>query len=603
MDKSFPLVKRINISVQILGFLFFGALLFLAWIFFKERMINYDPAFFSFRIIHEKNYDIELGRWGSVVSQVLPLWFLKSGCSLETFLRVYSISFILIYYLIFLLITVGLRNTRAGIILMFSLCLAFRHVFYYPTAELYQGIAICVLIWALTFPEKEYESTFKRVIAFVIVCIFVFILSYYHQIIVFPLLFIFLFSIIEERRYTDKFLLGALLLTALWFFIRIKFLTNTSYEQGKIPAVKEIFSQIGNIKQMPSYIYFKSFVRHFLLFLAILNLVCVVEMLYRKKILLSAFYILFNIGFIYLILVTFKNGESPIMYENYITILGLFCAIPLSKILLKIRWSHVTLPLIAFILLINVKNIYGSHVPFTHKQEYLKRIAASARQMPEKKYVIDSRNLPWHYDWISWALPFETLLYSSLESPDSAVSVCVATPVSQYDSISTWKNVFLGPPWAITWFWIPDIDKKFYSLPDGPYAKLTTAQKDTSFNETLFNKDNIFIEALDNFIEIGKEKYATIPIRIKNKSGFILRSIPDIDENVKLSYHLLNEKGDYVLWDGNRTSLETDIRNESYMALIVNPTISKGKYLLLIDFLTEGKRWWGINTKVKLNVN
>src|SRR5207249_4936463 len=103
----------------------------------------------------DRAFDIELNRWGSVLSQALPLIFLKAGCSLQTFLRTYSVSFILIYYIIFLLITLVLKNERAGIALMLTLCLAFRHAFYYSTAELYQGMAWCVLIWALISKMKE----------------------------------------------------------------------------------------------------------------------------------------------------------------------------------------------------------------------------------------------------------------------------------------------------------------------------------------------------------------------------------------------------------------------------------------------------------------
>ncbi len=595
--------KSNGLFFQLTGVLFFGTLFLLAWIFFKERMLNYDPAFFSFRIIFEKNYDIELSRWGSVVSQVLPLWFLKAGCSLETFLRVYSVSFILIYYLIFLIITLVLKNARAGIMLMLTLCLAFRHAFYYSTAELYQGLAICILIWALIFPEKEYDSILKKNIAWFLSCVLIFVLSYYHQILVFPLLFIFIYYLIAEKKYFDKYLIGSIVFTVFWFFIRIKFLTSTSYEKDKIPELSVFFNQLGNITHFESYDYFKHFARHFLLPLVILNLICVGTFLFKRKWLLASFYILFNTGFIYLDLLTYRMGESPLMYENYLTILGLFCSVPLSGLLMSIKTEKLFLPVTFVILMINVQGVYSSSYPFTLKENYLKRITEYGRKMPNKKYLIDSRNLPWQYDWVSWALPFETLLYSSLESPDSAVSICASTPVSQYDSISNWKNIFLGPPWAITWFWTSDVDKKYYLLPSGEYKKLTTYQSDSSFQESVFNNQNISIEPLENFIEIDKEKYAVLPLRIKNNSGESIKSIPDCPQNIKLSYHILNEKGEQVIWDGSRTSLETDIDKETTQGLMISSVLPQGKYILEIDFVTEGKRWWNINTRVKLSVN
>jgi len=281
----------------------------------------------------------------------------------------------------------------------------------------------------------------------------------------------------------------------------------------------------------------------------------------------------------------------------------LFCAVPLSELLISIKNQRVLWPLAVFILALNLQGIYASSIPFTLKENYLKRLTDRGRKMPEKKYVIDSRNLPWQYNWVSWALPFETLLYSSLESPDSSISVCSAQPVSQYDSISTWKNIFLGPTWAITWFWTTDIDKRYFSLPPGEYKKLTSFQSDSTFDEQIFNKNNISIEPLENFIEMGKEKYTVLPVLIKNNSGKILNAIPDCPENIKMSYHVRSESGEELIWDGSRTPLETDVERESVQCLVVKSILPKGKYLVEVDFVTEGKRWWGINTRVKLTVN
>jgi hypothetical protein len=566
-------------------------------------MLNYDPAFFSFRILHDKTYDIELGRWGSVLSQVLPLWFLKAGASLETFLRVYSVSFILIYYLVFLIITLVFKNIRGGIMLMLALCLAFRLAFYYPTAELYQGIALCVLVWTLVFPENEYSTRLRRNISLILSIILIIVLSYYHQILVFPLLFIFFYYLIAEKKYSDRYVIGLTIFTVVWFFVRVKFLTTTSYEKDKIPELSVFFNQLGNLRQLPSYLYIKYFVKHSLFLLIILNLICIGAFLFKRRWLLAIFHVLFNAGFIYLNIITYRTGESRVMYENYLTILGLFCAVPLSAVLISIKYKKLILPLTTIILFISVSGIYSARYMFSERVAYLERITSEGKKFSNKKYIIDSRNFPWNYGWVSWSFPFETLLSSSLQSPDSAVSICVAQPINKYDSIMDWKNIFLGPPWAITWFWANDLDHNYFNLPIGNYKKLATSQKDPSFREQIFTNSNVSILAKENFISLSKDSFTVVPIIINNSSGHIINSIPDSRYPVVLSYHIYDDNGKEVLWDGFRTSLETDIDKNAQVGLVIKNELKKGSYTCEIDFMTEDVRWWNINTKIKLQAN
>ena len=594
--------KSDSLLLQLSGLLFFGSLFILAWILFKERMLNFDPAFFSFRIIFEKNYDVELGRWGSVFSQALPLWCLKAGCSLETFLRVYSVSFILIYYLVFLIISLVLKNLQAAIILMLTLCLGFRHSFYYSTAELYQGLAISVLVLALVFPENGFSSKRKMLLSYGISFILVFVLSYYHQILVFPLLFIFIYHLISQKRYTDKYLLGIIAFTVLWFFIRIKFLTETAYEKDKIPEIGTLLGQLGSFTEMPSYKYFIDFAGKYLIPLLILNLVALAGMLYKRKWLLAFFYCLFNLGFIYLNIVTYAKGESPLMYENYLTILGLFCALPVSWLLVGIKRPKIALLLAVIILAINLREIYACRIPFSDRVDYLKRVTTFGRSFQNKKYIVDYRCFPWKYGWVSWSMPFETLLYSSLESPDSAITVCVAEPISQYDSIASWKNIFIGPSWSPVWFWTNELDHNYFNLPDGDYKKITTSQLDSSFSESDFNNRDVTIKTLDSAIVIGREAFGVIPVEIINSSGKRINAISDSKSSLGFCYHLLDENGKLLLWDGLRSYLETDVYENADQGVIFENNLSKGKYILEIDLLSEGIRWWNINTRVKLEV-
>ncbi len=105
------------------GHIFFLVLLLFSVFFYRERMLYSDPAFFSFLVIDGNDYSVALGRWGTVLSQAIPLFALQHGVSLEHFLQLYSASFILVYYLVFLIIHYGFKNASGSWMLILSLCL------------------------------------------------------------------------------------------------------------------------------------------------------------------------------------------------------------------------------------------------------------------------------------------------------------------------------------------------------------------------------------------------------------------------------------------------------------------------------------------------
>ncbi len=588
---------------QILGLLFFGTLFALAWVFFKERMLTFDPAYFSFRIIQEHKYDIELGRWGSVVSQIIPLWLYEHGCSLKAFLQAYSVSFIIIYYIIFLAITLLLKNERIGIAMMISLCLTFRHSFYYSTAELYQAIAISMLIWALLVKLNDEVSKTIKYVCFGVALILVYVTSYYHQLSLFALLFIGLFEILNKKRYKDFWLIGFVLFTLAWYYIRIKVLTTTTYESGKIPTFDVFREQLPRLLSLPSFHYLKHFAnRNLWEFVAVMAL-CSYFIVRQKKWLLGLFVFNFIGGFIILDCITYYKGESPIMYENYLTLLGLFAAVTLCGIYEKIISNTWTIVLTTITLAWNLNIIYGCREPFSQHIAYLQRLTNEAHKHNDKKYLIAQVNFPWGYAWSDWALPFETLLYSSIQGPDSSISVMCAENISQYDSLVNMENVFLGPRWAVTWFWSNSLNQNYFRIPPTPYKKLATSQADSIFNEAIFTKDNIKIIPQSEVFVASKSVNIVVPITIINKSGQLLRSIPDTSSNsVKLSFHICSPNGKRLGWGGNRNTLEYDIADTVQYDLVLNQALKRGEYLVDIDFVTENKRWWEINSRFKLVV-
>jgi hypothetical protein len=593
--------KHYKKLVVITGVLFFSILLIFSWIFYKERILSFDPAFFAFQMIDSHNYSIALGRWGAIFSEILPLAALRQNCSMETFLRLFSIAPIINYVIVFLII-VALKNYRAAIALMLALCLGFRHAFYYTTAELYFGIALSILLWAIVSPEKEYSSAIKKWIALFASLLLIYVMSYLHQLTVFAIIFILIAEFISNNRYKDTqlwILFGA---TIIWFYIRIFVLTSTEYESEKIPTPDVFIEQLPFIRYSPSGMHFKHFAKHEIWPLFITFFITWIYLFKMKKWLYFIFLPCFSVAFLILILITYYKGESPMMYENYYTVFGVFAGVSFAYVLynnVKEKWRLLwILPLLA----ISLSGIHSAHASLTKRVDYLDRLVSYGRKQEKKKFLVSSQNFPWQYGWVDWAVPFETTLYSAIAGPDSVVTCYVESDMEEHNDLLNKENVFLGPKWAITWFESHHLQKEYFHFPSSGYMKLNSSQADSAFHESEFNKENILITPLKDVYYSDADSFIVAEIKIKNLSEKKLASIPSANNPVFLSYHVYDKEGNKLIADGKRTPLETDVIGECIQSIMVTLPKEKGKYIVEVDLVTENKRWWEINSRFDLVV-
>lgn len=597
------LKKHFNKIILLFGCLFFAFLFFVSWVFFKERMLSFDPAFFSFLMLDQTDFSFALGRWGSVFSQALPLAALKDDCSLETFLRLYSVSPVIIYSIIFIIITIGLKNYKAGIALMLALCLGFRHAFYYTTAELYLGIALSILLWAIISPENENRTGWKKNIFTALSLLLIYTMSFLHQLTIFSIAFILISEFIGNKRGKDFHLWAISIFALVWYVIRIYILTESVYENAKIPSLEVFIEQIPKIRYLPSMNYFKAFAPRELWSLFLLIFICWIFLFRYKQWLYFVFLPVYCIAFLVLIVVTYYKGESPMMYENYYTMFGVFAAVPFTSLMFKKASKGWIIIALALIVGINLRGLYFAHEILTKRIEYVDRIVSYGSRQEKRKFLINAKNFPWQVAWASWALPFETALYSALKHPDSVCTFILVNEMDQYDTLINRNNIFLGPEWAVTWFGSQNLNNKYFHFPGTGYEKLNTMQSDSSFDESIFNKNNIAIIPQNITVYSEKDSFVVVPVLIQNTSGKRIASTPDGPSPVFLSYHLFDEEHNEIVHDGNRCVLDIDIKGNYTQGLNIKVPDKSGNYTVAVDFVSENKRWWQIPSQFILIVN
>jgi hypothetical protein len=282
-------------------------------------------------------------------------------------------------------------------------------------------------------------------------------------------------------------------------------------------------------------------------------------------------------------------------------LLGIVIAFVLTEGVLK----HIKPIFIAIILLgvfsYSSYKIWKCHFLYKQRNEYFERVNAEIRKQGIRKGIVSERNIDWGKIISRWDNAFETLLLSSIDSPDSATTFFLASNMNQYDSLLSSPDLFVSVDFAPLWFWNKDLNKKYFNLKPSLYKKLNTSQKDLDFS--YFTKDSVEL-SIPARIEKTKYLTATIPVTIINKTDKCINSIGDIEYPTYLSYHLLDDKGNVIVADGNRSYFETDILPHASVTtgLLVNLPDKRGKYKIKVDIITELKRWWYIDKEIELTI-
>lgn len=458
-------------KIRVIGHIFFVIYFLLALVFYKERTIFIDCADFSFDLIQSKNFVFPLGRWSSFFTQIIPLFALKLGVSLELFLKTYSLSIALFYYAVYLVIAYSFKNNEKLIaVYLLTICLTVRNTFYFSIAELPQGLALCVIVYGLAKQLTDDDEKRKWIKTALIVAIIA-SLYYFHQLMLFAIIFALLAIIINKKTYKNKQLIIAFLFTNIWFGFKLLLISSSGYEGEKMPGLDVFVKQIPNLFNLPSFKYFFHFAKIEMWYSLILLLGCLTLLFLRKKILLATFFLIYIISYLLLIIITYYKGEAPNMYELYYVLLGFFIAIILDITIRNLNQKVVFLTFL-IVLLFSMNRVYLAHEKPSKRIVFLEKLVEKGKKYEGRKYVINVKDFPWDYAWVTWAVPMETLLISSLKNKEEAVTCFISKDPSRLN-LNVENGKILAPAWLRYETNIDALDDKYFSLPQRtPYYLL-----------------------------------------------------------------------------------------------------------------------------------
>lgn len=450
------------------GHVFMFFLLFMSVYFYAERALFYDSAFQFFKLINTESYNIEADRWSAILVQSLPLLAIKLGFSLKSILILGSFSYVFIGYLVFIINTYVLRNTVAGIAVLFLYTACIRESFFYCVTELPVGMLFVTTFYAwLFYPHKTGKHVPIILYVSVAVCILL-VCFFFHPMTFFPVIFIIGFYLLHTKKYTSPALISILLFTLLIYTSKMFFTSSDSYEGNLFSQLTDAPMLLMHLFSLDSTSFFAH--RFFSLYLICNILSCLVAAYYAatKKWLLLTWFLLNYGGFLLVCFITFNKGDSHVAMEKYFMPVSFLIAIPfLHEIVSAKRFKLIGFAICFVVFSRGVYGIWYASDYFTKRLAYVDRLISVAQAHSANKLVVFKEDINENYT--TWACALETLLRSATNKnlPQTTVYLIHKNELAEMDLSS--PTLFLYVPFDRN-FNIDALNKHYFKLPLAPYV-------------------------------------------------------------------------------------------------------------------------------------
>lgn len=432
-----------------LGCVTFSLLAGLAAVFYRERMTFLDMAFQTFHILRTGALQIQSGRFGAAGTQVFAWAAQALGLPLKGVLLSYSVGHVLYYFAIFLLLTLGLRQWRWGLVLILLATSMTTHTFYW-LSEMPQGLAFLVLVLAWLHSKGA-----ARALAwpnYILLAAAVTTAVYFHPMVLYGMVFCSLFFLLPplpasggEHRYSRALQLLALGMFLAVVFLKYKVLKLDWYDAMSLERAKvfaEIWPDYWDIKSNHDFLKWCLSDYYCIPVLAAFNTGFYVWNRNWPKAALSFF---FPAGYVLLVNIPFHAGDNQFYLENLYLPLALFTAVPLVfEVLPGLLPDPKMIGVIAVIAGLGLVRIYHRHTFWSERVRWEQSFLEQTAALPKRKLVLSEQQTPMPSLILSWGSAYEFLMLSALEHPDSARCILIDETPERFDSLLARPGLFLG---------------------------------------------------------------------------------------------------------------------------------------------------------------
>lgn len=431
-----------KIALLALTFLCLGAVYY-----YQERMIFSDAAWVIYNIINQKQLFIQEHRYGSFITQLVPLMGVGLHLPLKTILILYSLSFNL-FPLITGLILYQKKQYEWVLILALYFTICTSESYYWTNNEVHQGIVwLCAAMGLLNHIVNEAKHTIGNWLLFGTLA---FLAIFAHPILMIISIYTFgMFSLSMHKQLGIRPLLRYGWLIVGLIGIKYYLSQHGWYDQAKLESIHHISSFQSIIQALHSATaqnFIQNCLSQYLLF-TLLFMSGLIIMLAQKRYLQLLWTILFTATYFLCISIIYPTCDNLFYIESEwmpISIMGMWAVSFWGIIQLNKRIASWVLLLVFGIQLVHINN---SAPKFSKRINCIRSIINQSQIHKAQKVLIGplSENDRLRKTLLmSWGLPIETLIYSSIETPQHAVSVRIVD-TNELKQLRPISNMFINP--------------------------------------------------------------------------------------------------------------------------------------------------------------
>ena len=405
------LKQSAKISIYALVILLAGAI-----IFYKARVFYLDSSYICFNILRYQQLTIQEHRWGSFITQMVPLIAYKLHFSMKVILIAYTISFNVFYLLVILLLVYRFRQYALAILMGLYYVLFFSDAYFWTNNEVFQGMA-----WMFLFLGTTIYLGYKKVKTFVIVIPFLALGTlavFTHFLVIIPIVFLWIYLVMDKTNWPfskKQTILFSVLLVAV-IVTKFIFSYNQSYDGEKLHTATR-FSLHDII-----FFFATPVVRNFIMqclinyWVAVLIFVAGIIHLFRnKQFKLAVFTLVAVLGYIEIMAITYGGMGDILLFhiESEWTGLSIIMACPfVFGLLPKLKWPTAAIAL-AIIFIVRFAYIGASATKFTGRERFMEEVLSKMKNRDITKLILINNDAIQNTFILTWAVPDESLLMSA----------------------------------------------------------------------------------------------------------------------------------------------------------------------------------------------
>lgn len=444
----------------ILGHLSFLILLIASVYYFKERTLYSDSAFQLFKIINFEKINVEAYRYGAILPQLPILLAVKLGVSLKLIIITFSAGFIALYYIIFLLCIKLLKNTAAGLSIIFTLILCISESFFFPVTETQQSLVFSILLFAIL----QYTSFRYSLVQILLASLVITISFLAHPVALYPLTFIIGYSAIDKKQLRSMIPYTLLALVIGLAVVKVMLTDENTYEGNLFSELLKSPSIILDLPNFYSTNFFTKRIFGLYLWVVILELILILYFIFKKEYLKLSWQLGISVFFLTITLLTYNKGYSDMLMERAFMPLALLTSIPLLNEIIENDKRHKILKLsfLALVIVVSLNTIYLQGKVFRDRTRFNTELLAKTAKLPNRKFIVQSGELQKHH-YTGWSYSFETLLLSSITDDMPIQTIYPANNISEVTKYTETSDVFLGADFWLEWS-IDLLNHKYFNL-------------------------------------------------------------------------------------------------------------------------------------------